>query len=175
MQISIIHYNIIIFIFCYYSHLLQYEKKVYEADVNINTTTAIIFAILAVVMVYIAFPSLNFTFDSSNRFNALLPGHFWNHFSIILLLFAVGNLKNSRIINKGKGLSVTGISCGSVGIVVNIIYTIVYIIIFIFATTAVDEIKKYDTEINNYYNETKSYYRNHNYEYNSTILDDYDI
>ena len=49
-------------------------------------------------MVYIAFPSLNFTFDSSNRFNALLPGHFWNHFSIILLLFAVGNLKKSRII-----------------------------------------------------------------------------
>lgn len=98
MCIALICYNIIIFIFCYYSHLLQYEKKVYEADVNINTTTAIIFAILAVVMVYIAFPSLNFTFDSSNRFNALLPGHFWNHFSIILLLFAVGNLKNSRII-----------------------------------------------------------------------------
>lgn len=91
------------------------------------------------------------------------------------MVLSVKGLKNSRIINKGKGLSVTGISCGSVGIVVNIIYTIVYIIIFIFATTAVDEIKKYDTEINNYYNETKSYYRNHNYEYNSTILDDYDI
>ena len=49
-------------------------------------------------MVYIAFPSLNFTFNNSSRFNSLLPGHFWNHFSIILLLFAVGNLKNSRII-----------------------------------------------------------------------------
>ena len=73
---------------------------------------------------------------------------------------------------------VIGLVLGIVALILSIKglkYTIVYIIIFIFATTAVDEIKKYDTEINNYYNETKSYYRNHNYEYNSTILDDYDI
>lgn len=94
---------------------------------------------------------------------------------IIALILSIKGLKNSKIINKGKGLSVTGISCGSVGIVVNIIYSIMYIILFLFARTAVDEIKKYDNDINNYYNETKSYYRNYNNENNDVILDDYDI
>ena len=50
-----------------------------------------------------------------------------------------------------------------------------YIILFLFARTAVDEIKKYGNDINNYYNETKSYYRNYNNENNDIILDDYDI
>ncbi len=64
---------------------------------------------------------------------------------------------------------------GLLEIVVNIIYSIMYIILFLFARTAVDEIKKYDNDINNYYNETKSYYRNYNNENNDVILDDYDI
>ena len=131
------------------------ENKISENITDTNAIVGMILGILSVILCWV--PVIG-----------LVLG-------IVALILSIKGLKNSRIINKGKGLSVTGISCGSVGIVVNIIYTIVYIIIFIFATTAVDEIKKYDTEINNYYNETKSYYRNHNYEYNSTILDDYDI
>lgn len=130
----------------------------YKENKNITDTNAIVGMILGILSVILCWVPVI----------GLVLG-------IIALILSIKGLKNSKIINKGKGLSVTGISCGSVGIVVNIIYSIMYIILFLFARTAVDEIKKYDNDINNYYNETKSYYRNYNNENNDVILDDYDI
>ena len=130
----------------------------YKENENITDTNAIVGMILGILSVILCWVPVI----------GLVLG-------IIALISSIKGLKNSKIINKGKGLSVTGISCGSVGIVVNIIYSIMYIILFLFARTAVDEIKKYDNDINNYYNETKSYYRNYNNENNDVILDDYDI
>lgn len=94
----LILYNCVLVLFTYFSSFLDYEKKIYEKDVKIDNISANICAFLAVVMAYISFPSFNFTFDNNNRFNALLPGHFWNHFSVILLIFSVGNLKKSRLV-----------------------------------------------------------------------------
>ncbi len=94
----LILYNCVLVLFTYFSSFLDYEKGIYEKDVKIDNISANICALLAVVMAYIAFPSFNFTFDNTNRFNALLPGHFWNHFSVILLIFSVGNLKKSRLV-----------------------------------------------------------------------------
>lgn len=130
----------------------------YKENENITDTNAIVGMILGILSVILCWVPVI----------GLVLG-------IIALILSIKGLKNSKIINKGKGLPVTGISCGSVGIVVNIIYSIMYIILFLFARTAVDEIKKYDNDINNYYNETKSYYRNYNNENNDVILDDYDI
>ena len=130
----------------------------YKENENITDTNAIVGMILGILSVILCWVPVI----------GLVLG-------IIALILSIKGLKNSKIINKGKGLSVTGISCGSVGIGVNIIYSIMYIILFLFARTAVDEIKKYDNDINNYYNETKSYYRNYNNENNDVILDDYDI
>ena len=130
----------------------------YKENENITDTNAIVGMILGILSVILCWVPVI----------GLVLG-------IIALILSIKGLKNSKIINKGKGLSVTGISCGSVGIVVNIIYSIMYIILFLFDRTAVDEIKKYDNDINNYYNETKSYYRNYNNENNDVILDDYDI
>ena len=130
----------------------------YKENENITDTNAIVGMILGILSVILCWVPVI----------GLVLG-------IIALILSIKGLKNSKIINKGKGLSVTGISCGSFGIVVNIIYSIMYIILFLFARTAVDEIKKYDNDINNYYNETKSYYRNYNNENNDVILDDYDI
>lgn len=94
----LILYNCVLVLFTYFSSFLDYEKGIYEKDVKIDNISANICALLAVVMAYIAFPSFNFIFDNTNRFNALLPGHFWNHFSVILLIFSVGNLKKSRLV-----------------------------------------------------------------------------
>lgn len=94
----LILYNCVLVLFTYFSSFLDYEKEIYEKDVKIDNISANICALLAVVMAYISFPSFNFIFDNSNRFNALLPGHFWNHFSVILLIFSVGNFKKSRLV-----------------------------------------------------------------------------
>lgn len=131
----------------------------YKENENITDTSAIVGMILGILSVILCWvPVIGLALG------------------ITALFLSVKGLKNSRIINKGKGFSVTGISCGSVGLVVNIIYSIMYIIIFILAKDVGDEIKKINTDVNNYYNETKSYtYRDYNNENNSTILDDYDI
>ncbi len=94
----LILYNCVLVLFTYFSSFLDYEKGIYEKDVKIDNISANICALLAVVMAYIAFPSFSFTFDNGNRFNALLPGHFWNQFSVILLIFSVGNFKKSRLV-----------------------------------------------------------------------------
>lgn len=131
----------------------------YKENENITDTNAIVGMILGILSVILCWvPVIGLALG------------------ITALVLSVKGLKNSRIINKGKGFSVTGVSCGSVGLVVNIIYSIMYIMIFILAKDVGDEIKKINADVNNYYNETKSYtYRNYNNENSSTILDDYDI
>ena len=135
----------------------------YKENENITDTNAIVGMILGILSVILCWVPVI----------GLVLG-------IIALILSIKGLKNSKIINKGKGLSVTGISCGSVGIVVNIIYSIMNIYELGSHDSSIldsikDEIKKYDNDINNYYNETKSYYRNYNNENNDVILDDYDI
>ncbi|MBO5349816.1 MAG: hypothetical protein J6A89_08385 [Clostridia bacterium] len=95
--------------------------------------------------------------------------------AIIALVLAVKGLKKSKIINKGKGFSITGISCGSVGIALNIIYTIVWI--------AMGFVMKYTYDVienevdSNLYRYNSSYNRNYDSDYNdiSDILDDFEI
>lgn len=92
---------------------------------------------------------------------------------IVSLVLAVKGLKKSRIINKGKGFSITGISCGSVGIALNLFYTLMWIFMGFIMKYTYDTI---DNEINsNTYKYNNSVYnRSYNYNTNS-ILDDYDI
>lgn len=91
---------------------------------------------------------------------------------IVSLIFATKGLKKSRIINKGKGFSIAGISCGSVGIALNVFYTIMWIFMGFIMKYTYDTI---DNEIdNNSYKYNSSYNSTYNYNYN-TILDDYDI
>lgn len=91
---------------------------------------------------------------------------------VVSLIFATKGLKKSRIINKGKGFSIAGISCGSVGIALNVFYTIMWIFMGFIMKYTYDTI---DNEIdNNSYKYNSSYNSTYNYNYN-TILDDYDI
>lgn len=91
---------------------------------------------------------------------------------IVSLVFATKGLKKSRIINKGKGFSIAGISCGSVGIALNVFYTIMWIFMGFIMKYTYDTI---ENEIdNNLYKYNSSYNSIYNHNYNS-VLDDYDI
>lgn len=91
---------------------------------------------------------------------------------IVSLVFATKGLKKSRIINKGRGFSIAGISCGSVGIALNVFYTIMWIFMGFIMKYTYDTI---ENEIdNNLYKYNSSYNSIYNHNYNS-VLDDYDI
>lgn len=94
--------------------------------------------------------------------------------AIIALVLAVKGIKASKIINKGRGFSITGICCGSVGIVLNVIYTLIWVFAVFLSIYTYDTINDNVEELDDYENTYNSIYKNYNYEYNS-ILDDYDI
>ncbi len=93
---------------------------------------------------------------------------------IVGLILSVNGMKKAAVVNKGKGFSIAGLSCGSVGIVLNIVYTFVWIFMGVILKYTYDEIDKgynnykynYNTSLNRYYD------RN---DYNSSILDFYDL
>ena len=94
--------------------------------------------------------------------------------AIIGLILGVKGLNNAKQMEgKGKGMGIAGVSCGSVGIVLSIIYTIFWI----FTVLIVKEtINAYDTYTNRNslynYNYNSIYNYNYNYDINS-ILDKY--
>lgn len=91
---------------------------------------------------------------------------------ITSLVLSVKGNKIAKEINNGKGFAIAGISCGAVGIVLNVIYSFVWIFYFVLFKYTYDTIKD-ETNVLREYN-YNSIYRN--YERNeTTILDDYDI
>ena len=94
---------------------------------------------------------------------------------IISLVCATKGLKKSKTVNKGKGFSIAGISCGTVGIVLNIVYTILWIFVGFIVKDTYESIETLNENRNNTLNKYKSTY-NDIYNFNTnTILDDYDI
>ena len=92
--------------------------------------------------------------------------------AIVGLILGIKGLQNSKnIANKCRGFGIAGISCGSVGIVLSIIYTIVWIVMAIAVKETVNAVSN---EYNSYKRNLYSY--NTNYNYNSkSLLDDYDF
>lgn len=91
---------------------------------------------------------------------------------ITSLVLSVKGNKTAKETNNGKGFAIAGISCGSVGIVLNVIYSFVWILYIAIFKYTYDTIKD-ETNVLREYN-YNSVYRN--YERNeTTILDDYDI
>ena len=90
-------YLAINFFFLNNTKILENEKKLYLRMNNfeISSQNAIIFSILAIVFILIFYPP---TFLSNGeRFYHLLPGNFWNHFSVIALLFLLPKMKQRKI------------------------------------------------------------------------------
>lgn len=92
--------------------------------------------------------------------------------AIVALVCSAKGFKNAKTTNKGRGFSIAGLSCGSVGIVFSIIYTILWIFMGFMIGTAIDifdeELKgnsSYRYEIEN----SSQYYKK-----SKNILDEYD-
>lgn len=76
----------IMIIFVCVTNFLDNEKDLQSSpQLSLTKETEVILCILAVVSVFIAFPTLPFTYSSTTRFSALLPGNAWNHLTISLL------------------------------------------------------------------------------------------
>lgn len=137
----------------------NYEENSQNLDNNQNSndnTTAIVSMVLGIISVFLCWAPII----------GLALG-------IVSLVFATKGLKKSKIINKGKGFSIAGISCGAVGIVLNVFYTIIWIFVVFVMNYTYDII---DNEFDNYdfNNYNSSYNRIYDYNYNS-VLDDYNI
>lgn len=91
-------YNCIMLVYLINSNILKREEEILKYKVQENIIFSTICSVLAIGFSIIAFPSLNFKFGSSARFNALLPGNAWNHMAIISLIFAMPNFKKSKIV-----------------------------------------------------------------------------
>lgn len=91
-------YNFILLIYILNTRILENEEILLKHKVQENMIFSTICSIFAIIFSIIAFPSLNFSFGTSARFDSLLPGNAWNHMAIISLIFAMPNFKKSAIV-----------------------------------------------------------------------------
>ena len=87
--------------------------------------------------------------------------------AIIAIVLGVRGLKKANEVEKGKGFAIAGLSCGIVGLVLNIIYSFVWLIWGMLFKTLIDESGNIIDRIDNsvYYNTNSSYSRyTYNYE-----------
>lgn len=94
--------------------------------------------------------------------------------AIIALVLSIKGLNRAKYTNKGKGFSIAGLSCGSVGIVLSIIYLFVWIFTAFILQTTYDTYNDYSRKNRKYQNNT---YTNRYYDYDdySNVLDDLDV
>lgn len=104
--ISIMLYNIVFIILINTTNVLEKEKEKIDNKFIIRGKTKYLLALLAIASIIIAFPRLPFSYNSSGRFQALLPGNAWNHITIICLIFLIGNLKNDKLIQFTYGFCI---------------------------------------------------------------------
>lgn len=76
----------IMIIFVCVTNFIDNERNLQRnPQLYLTKESEVVLCILAVISVFIAFPSLPFTYSSATRFSALLPGNAWNHLTISLL------------------------------------------------------------------------------------------
>lgn len=79
------------------SNFIKREKNILQnTQYNPGEKFSLVCCAIAIITVLIAFPSLPFSFG--NRFEALLPGNAWNHFSIVALIFMIPNIKRYKFV-----------------------------------------------------------------------------
>ncbi len=98
MNIISLIYNIIMFFYISNTDILSREEEMQKHNAKESKVFSTICALIAIIFSIIAFPNLNFSFESSTRFNSLLPGNAWNHVVVIALIFAIPNFKDSKMV-----------------------------------------------------------------------------
>lgn len=89
-------YNIIIWFFICSSKILIKEKALFSKLNLLNSSYVIILSLMGIILIIIHYPPSFLT--NGDRFDHLLPGNFWNHFSLICLLACLPNLTKSRFV-----------------------------------------------------------------------------
>lgn len=95
---------------------------------------------------------------------------------IVGLVLSIKGLNKAKMVNKGKGFAIAGLTCSIVGIFLNLIYSFAWFLAFIVLKSTVNVLENLDynyTYNNSRYN--SSYNRTYNYRnsYNKSILNDY--
>lgn len=90
-------YNLIWLFILFNTRILEKEKQLLKININIPKKIIYLFLLLAVITTIIRFPSLPFG-TYSDRFTSLLPGNFWNHLTILLLVFCLPKLKSNKLV-----------------------------------------------------------------------------
>lgn len=94
--ISLLIYNSIFYILLSFSKTLDQEKQKLKNGFSVKGLTKFILISIAIICAIIAFPTMPFSYNAETRFQALLPGHAWNHIAIISLIFLIGNLRKDH-------------------------------------------------------------------------------
>lgn len=98
MNILILIYNIITYLWINYTNILEKENELLKSNIYIGRISIIFCCLVAITTSIIAFPGI--PFDKKyviNRFSGLLPGSAWNHITMVTLLFLLPSFKKSNI------------------------------------------------------------------------------
>ena len=100
-----IHLNLLLFIVSIYNYitaiyvsnssLFNYENKKYFNLMKLKPYMYRLFCALALLFIFVYYPPSFLRFGNTERFYHLLPGDFWNHLALVLLLLCLPNLKKS--------------------------------------------------------------------------------
>lgn len=90
-------YLIINCLFLNNTKVLLHEKEMFKRmnKFDISSLNAILFSLLAIIFIIIYYPPS--FLSSGDRFYHLLPGNFWNHFSVICLIYLLPKMKKRKV------------------------------------------------------------------------------
>ncbi len=96
--------NIIIFLylainlfFINNSTILAKEKTIYKKMESYSNAPVVLFFVLAIIAIVAYYPPAFLKGGNTDRFYHLIPGNFWNHFCVILLLFTLPSLNKKNL------------------------------------------------------------------------------
>ena len=101
MKLETININMIIYIYLIANYffitntdILLKEKKIISKISDLDTPYPFFFGLMAIVLIFVYYPPS--FLSNGERFFHLLPGNFWNHLSIIFLIFLLPTIKKNH-------------------------------------------------------------------------------
>ena len=101
-SLEVLLINLILFIYLFInlvfvnnSKILVKEKELFVKLTTLNTPALLFFSVLAILFIIIYYPP--HILSNGDRFYHLLPGNFWNHLSVIFLIFTLPSIKRKKL------------------------------------------------------------------------------
>lgn len=96
INVIIYIYILVNYLFITNTNVLDHEKRVIKNLENLKGVPVIIFSMLAIILIIVYYPPK--ILSNGDRFYHLLPGDFWNHLSVIFLIFLLPSLKRNKLV-----------------------------------------------------------------------------